>query len=298
MKHTQKLVILLLASILIWGCDTKSKKEKEALRAEITKLEEQNNQLLQGNTTMTKSVADYQNALKEIDQQLAAIDDKHELIKAKSNEVKGDANTEEEILLHIEHLHSQMENAKHKINHLNKNMADLRKENDDQHEELHKMDLYINDLANTVLERDSEIVALHDALTVQGIGLAALMQAYGEQALYNEVLLDIINTGFYVAGTTKELKEMGVIGTEGGFIGIGKVKVLSANAPVQFLTPIDIRTTDIIELACKKASLITAHAPESYEFTFDKENNITMLGIANKLKFWQETNYLVIEVIN
>ena len=298
MKHTQKLVILLFASILIWGCDTKSKKEKEALRAEITKLEEQNAQLSQGNFTMTKSVADYQNALKEIDQQLAAIDDKHELIKAKSTEVKGDANTEEEILLHIEHLHSQMENAKNKINHLNKNMNDLRKENADQHEELHKMDLYINDLANTVLERDSEIVALHDALTIQGIGLAVLMQAYGEQAMYNEVLLDIINTGFYVAGTTKELKEMGVIDTEGGFIGIGKVKVLSANAPLQFLTPIDIRNTDIIELSCKKASLITSHAPESYEFTFDKENNITMLGIANKLKFWQETNYLVVEVLN
>jgi hypothetical protein len=298
MKSVKLLFALAVLLVLIYSCNTQMKKENEALKAEISMLAERNAELAKGNFDLEHSIDNYQAMLKEIDDQLALIDEKHVLVKNKSAEFKNDAKVEEEILLHIEHLHHQMENSKHKIAHMQKNMNKLRKENADQHEELHKMDLYINDLANAVVKRDSEIVVLHDALVVQGLTIGALAEAYTEQAVYNEVLLDIINTGFFVAGTKKELKDMGIIDMEGGFIGIGRVKTLNANAPVEFLTPIDIRDTDIIEFYAKKADLITPHAMESYEFTMDKEKELVSLGIANKLKFWQETNYLVVELVN
>lgn len=298
MKNTKILLILAFAGLLLNACDNQTKKENEALKAEIAMLAERNAELSHGNFNMEHSIENYQSMLKEIDQQLAAIDEKHELVKGKSAEFKNDAQVEEDILLHIEHLHNQMENAKHKIAYLNENMNTLRKQNADQSEELHQMDNYINGLASIVVKKNNEITVLHDALLAQGITIGTLAQAYSEQAMYNEVLLDIINTGFFVTGTKKELKEMGIIDMEGGFIGIGRVKTLNANASMEFLTPIDIRTTDIIELSGKKAELITSHAPESYEFTFDKEIGLTLLGIANKIKFWQETNYLVVEIVN
>jgi outer membrane murein-binding lipoprotein Lpp len=298
MKHTKILFIMAFAGLLLASCNNQAKKENEALKAEIAALSAENNQLAEGTFSLALAVEEYHKTLKEIDQQMTAIDEKHQLVKQQSVEIKNDEDVKEDILLHIEHINHMMENSKQKIAHLNNNLNELRKENADQHEQIHQMDIYINNLVNLVVKRDNEIKALHGALMVQGVAIEGLAQAYTEQYIYNDVLLDIINTGFFVSGTKKELKEMGILDMEGGFIGIGRVKTLNANAPVQFLTPIDIRTTDIIELTGKKAELITTHAPESYEFTFDKENDLALLGIANKLKFWQETNYLVVEIDN
>lgn len=297
MKNLSCVFMLLGLSVLI-SCNNQAKKENEALKAEIAMLAEQNAELAMGNINMEFSIESYHALLKEIDQQLAAIDTKHELVKAKNAELKNDEQVAEEILLHIEHLQHQMENNKHKIAHVNKNMEALRKQNADQHEELHMMDMYINNLVNLVVKQDTELVMLHDALMAQGLDMDALSKAYENQAMYNEVLLNILNTGFYVAGTKKELKELGIIDMEGGFIGIGRVKTLNANAPVEFLTYIDIREADMFEFPGKKAELITAHSTDSYELTIDKKNELVFLGIANKLKFWQETNYLVVEVVN
>lgn len=298
MKNVKTIMILVVAGILIYACDNQAKKENEALKAEIALLAEENLALAEGVFEQELTIENYHAMLKKIDQQVAALDEKHELVKNKSVEYKNDAQVEEEILLQIKHVHHQMENAKHKIAHVQKNMNELRKENEADHEQLHQMDMYINDLATMVYERDMEIDALHSVVEEQGIDIALLAEAYGEQAMYSEVLLDIINTGFFIAGTKKELKEMGIIDMEGGFMGIGRVKTLNANASEEFLIPIDIRDTEIIEFEGKKGALITTHPIDSYEFTIDKDKELVFLGIANKLKFWQETNYLVIEIVN
>ncbi|MCB0805756.1 MAG: hypothetical protein KDC05_08140 [Bacteroidales bacterium] len=296
MKTIAKMLFVAAIFAVAYSCSNETKKQNEALKAEVDALARENAELANGNMDMEHSIQNYQAVLKDIDAQLASIDEKQNLIKSKSNEFKDDAAVQEEIQIHMQHLHHQMENSKHKIAHLNNNMNKLRKENAHQAEELHKMDRYINDLANLIVRKDSEIVMLQDAVMVQGIALGGLAEAYANQAVYNEVLLDIINTGFYVAGTKKELKDMGIIEMEGGFIGIGRVKTLNANAPVEFLTPVDIRNTDRLEFAGKNAELITPHATESFEFAFDDDTETVSLGISNKLKFWQETNYLVVQL--
>jgi hypothetical protein len=206
--------------------------------------------------------------------------------------------TEEDILLHLEHIQHMMENSKHRIAHLNNNVNALRKADSVDHEKIHMLEVELYDMAGMIVTRDTEIAAMHDMLTAQGFAIGTLADAYNDQLAYSEVLLDILNTGFFVAATKKELKEMGILNMEGGFLGIGRVKTLNANAPVQFLTPIDIRQTDIIELAGKKATLITNHPADSYEITFDEDRDLVLLGVSNSLKFWQETNYLVVEIEN
>ena len=293
-----KLTIALVAVAFLIACSNQAKKENEALKAEIAMLAEENALLAEGTMDMALTIESYHEALKEIDQQIAAIDEKKQFVHTKSPEFKTDAEVEEDILNHVNHIHHMMENSKHKINHLNTNIAELRKAEDADHERIHLLEEELLDMAGMVVARDTEIDALHDMLEAQGFAIITLADAYNEQLAYSEVLSDILNTGFFVAATKKELKEMGILDMEGGFLGIGRVKTLNANAPVQFLTPIDIRDTDIIELKGKKAELITKHADDSYEFTFDKDNDLVFLGVANKLKFWQETNYLVIEIID
>ncbi len=293
-----KFAIVLGAVIFVIGCSNQAKKENEALKAEIAILAEENALLAEGTMDMTQTIESYHKVLKEIDQQIAAIDEKKQLVHSKSPEFKTDAEVEEDILAHVDHIHHMMENSKRKINHLNNNIAELRKAEAADHDRIHFLEEELYDLAGMVVARDTEITAMHNMLAAQGFAIITLTDAYNEQLAYSEVLSDILNTGFFVAATKKELKEMGILDMEGGFLGVGRVKTLNANAPVQFLAPIDIRDTDIIELKGTKAQLITKHAEDSYEFTFDRDKELVFLGVANKLKFWQETNYLVVEIID
>ena len=287
-----------IALVALISCDDQASRENEALKAEIAMLAEQNALLAEGTFEMASTIESYHEALQEIDARIAAIDEKKDLVKQKSPEFSSDADVEADILLHIEHVHHMMENSKHKIRHLHAQVSDLRKAEDADHERIHMLEEELHDMAGMVVARDTEIVALHDMLEAQGYAIITLADAYSDQMAYSEVLLEIINTGFFIAGTKKELMELGILDMEGGFMGIGRVKTLNENAPVEFLTPIDIRDTDIIELQAKNASLITNHPMESYEFTIDKDKNLVFLGVANKLSFWQETNYLVIEIVN
>jgi hypothetical protein len=280
------------------SCNNEARKENERLRAEINMLAEENAMLAEGNFDLARSVDTYHNMLREIDQQVAAIDGKHELIKKKTGEVVTDADVEEDILLHVEHMHHMMENSKHKIAHLSETMDDLRKENLEDHEQMHKMDIYIHDLATLVVKRDMEIEALHNSLKSKGMNNAALYSAYKKQKDYSDLLLYIINSAFYVAGTKKELKEMGILDMQGGFIGIGRVKTLNADAPVELFKPIDIRETRSITINGKKANLITPHPSDSYALNTLNEDKALALEITNNLKFWQETNFLVVEVVD
>jgi len=291
-------IIAVAAIGVLTACSNQAAKENEALKAEIAVLAQENALLAGGSVDLANTVDEYHEVLNEIEQQLAVIDEKKQLVRKMGPEFKTDKQVEQDILQHIEHLNELMENSKHEINHLNQNVNELRMASDADHERIHLLEEALYDMAGMVVARDTEIDALHDTLAAQGLSIALLAEAYDDQHAYSEVLLDILNTGFYVAGTKKELKEMGIMDMEGGFLGIGRVKSLNANAPVQFFVPIDMRDTDIIELEGKRVELLTPHPLESYELTFNEDKQLVFLGFANKLKFWQETNYLVIEIIN
>lgn len=293
-----KFIIVMVVVVGISACSNQTIKENEALKAEIAALAAENDLLAGGTVDLANTVDEYHEMLNEIEQQLAVIDEKKLLVKEMGPEYKTDRQVEQDILQHIEHLNELMENSKHEINHLNQNVSELRMAGDADHERIHLLEVELYDMAGMVAARDTEIDALHDVLAEQGLSMVLLAEAYDDQIAYSEVLLDVLNTGFYIAGTKKELKEMGIMDMEGGFLGIGRVKTLNANAPVQFLTPIDIRDVDIIELKGKRAELLTRHPQDSYDFTFSEDKELIFLGFANKLKFWQETNYLVIEIIN
>lgn len=295
---TIKFTFAILALSMMLACNTQVKNENKALKEEIAKLQEENAVLAQETMEMAYNMEYYHETMLEIDQLIAAIDVKKQLVTEKSPEYMTDEQVREDILMHLDHINEMMENSKHKINQLNANVDDLRNASGADQEKIHLMEEELLDMAEMVVSRDSEVDALHDMLEQQGYTIDALATAYEEQKAYSEVLVEILNTGYYVAGTKKELKEMGIIDLEGGFLGLGKVKSIKSNAPIERFTLVDIQDTKMIELKGKKASLITTHPAESYEFTFNKEKELIFLGVADVMKFWQESNYLVIEIEN
>ncbi len=298
MKKTMTVLFMAVMGLMITSCSTQTKKENTALKAEIDELKKQNAELSGETYTMSSEIGEYRLMLEEIEENIAAYDDKSHTVKSIMSSDNNDEDVEEDILLHIEHMHGLSENSKHKVAYLDKNVKQLRQDENVDQDEVHMLEMEVRDLAITVVEKDNEIDALHEEVAVEGIDITELVDAYEDQAIYTDVLEEIINTAFFVAGTKKELKVMGVLDMEGGFIGMGRVKKLNDDASLEFMVPVDVDQTDIIELDGKKAELVTPHSADSYSITYNKETNVTILEISNKLQFWQETNYLVIEIKN
>ena len=105
---------------------------------------------------------------------------------------------------------------------------------------------------------------------------------------------DELNTAFYVIGTSKELKEQGIITKTGGFIGLGKLMKLKEDFNKDYFTQIDILKIKEITLGNKKVEILTTHSKSSYKLKGDK--TIEKLEITNPKDFWSVSKYLVMVV--
>jgi hypothetical protein len=108
-----------------------------------------------------------------------------------------------------------------------------------------------------------------------------------------EDLKEMVNRAFYFNGSSNELLTKGIIEKEGGFIGIGRVKVLNANSPEALFNKVSKETTDSLVFKTKSLKLITDHPAES--FTIKEGKDQSVLKIVDKKAFWKQGNYLVIQ---
>ena len=289
----KNLMTLILIAIVVLGCTTNMKNENAELKAELAALAEENEMLAAGDIDMELKVEEYQAMLLEIDQNLASIDEKHKTVKdltaANAEEV------DEDILLHLEHVHGTMANTKHKIAHMQNNLDELYKDEATDKEIIAVMEYELDQATEAVISRDEVIDDLNAAVVAEGYEIEALSVAYEQQAAMSEELYEILNTAYVVVGTRKELKEFGIIEKGGGIKGMGSVKSLAATADDDWFVTVMIDATDVIELYCKKAKVLSLHPESSYKFIGEKD--IEGLAILDRTAFWDKSDFLVIEVV-
>jgi chromosome segregation ATPase len=95
-----------------------------------------------------------------------------------------------------------------------------------------------------------------------------------------------LNTAWYVFGTSKELKEQGIL---------QKGEVLKGDYNKEYFTKIDIRKVNVISLESKSASLLTNHPAGSYTLLKDSKGEYA-LHITDVAQFWSVSKYLVVKV--
>jgi hypothetical protein len=123
--------------------------------------------------------------------------------------------------------------------------------------------------------------------------LATLIEMYRDKSQLADMQRNELNTAWYAVGTSKELRNNGVLTKEGGVIGLGGVNKLNTSDLAKgYFTRIDITSTTSIPVAAKKAKLATTHPEGSYRF----ENGATKLVITDPAAFWSISKYLVVEV--
>lgn len=158
----------------------------------------------------------------------------------------------------------------------------------------------INGLTRQLQEKDAELTKLRAQLAEKDVMIEELgttvnslkdenaqvrqQKEETEQIAKNQDTQ--LNTAWYVFGTSKELKEQGIL---------SKGEVLQGNYNKSYFTKIDIRKVNVIALESKSARLLTTHPAGSYTLLKDSKGEYT-LRITDAAKFWSVSKYLVVKV--
>jgi len=148
----------------------------------------------------------------------------------------------------------------------------------------------LNNAAQELIVREKEFNEMKSSFEDDIEGLQA---AYETQLKIAEDLKELVNRAFYFAGTASELSSKGIIEKEGGFIGLGRVKVLNANSQEVLFNKIPKDVSDSLIFMSKSLKVITEHPMESYSIQESKEKSV--LYITDKKAFWKLGNYLVVQ---
>ena len=102
---------------------------------------------------------------------------------------------------------------------------------------------------------------------------------------------NILNTGYYIIGSEKELLSKEIV-YKSGFIG--RTLKINENRSLDSFTQVDIRNLDHVMIGQKKATLVSSHPAESYEFVMADDGTFESLQIKDKNKFWEYSKVMVI----
>jgi hypothetical protein len=282
-----KATLFLSLIVLMFACNTDELEQKIA-ELEAEKIEASGN--LEGKEEL---IVDFMSSMNEIQANLTTIKERENIITARFDKgnMEMNNNMKDDIIGDIDLINNLLIENKQKMAALQSKFRRSEKESNMKIAELETM---IENLVKQMDLKDGEIASLHSQLAEANTQLVVMFDEYNNRLEELGNKEDVINTAYYCYGSSKELKEQGVITKQGGFIGIGKTAKLSEDFNKEYFTQIDISVTKEIELASGEVKLITNHATDSYRV--EGEEGAKKLIIVDSESFWASSKYLVIEV--
>jgi septal ring factor EnvC (AmiA/AmiB activator) len=279
------IILYTALALFIAACNTSS---TDGSSPELDSLKAENERLKAEAMTKDQSIDEFLQSLNEIEENLNAIKEREKIVRITSTSMENQNTKQEQIAADINMIGQLLLENKNKIASLNKKL----KAAGIKSAELEKI---IEGLNKKLDEKDNEIAALKEELTIANAALEKLFVEYNQRLEELDDKTGKLNTAYYVIGTKKELLEKGVITKEGGFVGIGKTNKLKSDFNKEYFTKIDVTTTSSIPLLTKKATVITTHPSGSYKIEGSKDK-AEKLVISNSDEFWSASKYLVIIV--
>lgn len=280
----KKLFSLTVITAVLFSCS--NPETENNTNPEFQKLSEENQKLKEETAKKEEEINSFIESFNEIQKNLDEIKEREKLVAVNTSDPELQNSKKQEIADDINLINELLVKNKEKISALNKKL----KKANLKIEELEKM---IERLTKQLEDKDTEIASLKETLEKANAAYKDLFVEYNARLDEIENQTNKMNTAFYAYGSSKELKEKGVLTKEGGFIGIGKAEKLKDDFNKEYFTQIDIMEVKSIVLACKKAKLITSHPTSSYKFE-GPEGKVEKLVITNPENFWGTSKYLVI----
>ena len=283
MKKIKSLVVTLflgLVAINFTSCGP-SEKEPNPLADSLSNV---NGELSGKLSEKEAALQQFVTTFNEIQDNLNAIKEKEKIVtgSAKAGDVKS---KEDQIKEDIQAIYDLMGKNKNRINSLTKKLKASKVK-------IEGLEQMLATLQAQLTEKDNEITDLKSQIEALNIELSNINTNYEEIEQEVEVKTEKLNTAFYAFGTSKELKEKGIITKEGGFIGMGKTSKLKDDFNRDYFTKIDITQTTSINIGAKKVKILTTHPSSSYKLSGEK--SVEKIEITNVEDFWGASKYLVI----
>ena len=231
-----------------------------------------------------------ENNLSEISARYSKVNSLKQSNPEMSSRVKGQITDQ---LAEIDNMLSQ---NKQKIASLNAKISNLGQENS-------KLQEFVDNLNVRIADQEMQISNLMNELAVSKATIQQLSENVSDLTKSNQEKDDYIayqaseaNKAYYIVGSFKELKELGIVSKSGGFIGIGKKQNTSADMDVSKFQTIDRSKVTTIAINQRKAQVISKHPEGSYELIYDENDakKVAYLTIKDVKAFWRYTDYLVV----
>jgi len=242
-------------------------------------------------------INDWLTTFEQIENDLNLIKQKEKIISLQSNGQEFTQNRKKQVIEDIRYLNTLLEENKKKIASLSAQLNNsggaikgLQVKIANLEKTITQYEADVNELKSTLANKDFEIGELNRKMTAFESTIDEKVEIINEQDIK-------LNQAFLVSGTSRELKDKGIVSKEGGFLGLGKRGSLAGNVNDSLFAMIDVRGTRNIEVNSKRAKLVTRHPSESYTMVRDADNKISSIEINDPDNFWRFSRYAVVEII-
>ncbi len=288
----KKILIGCFCLAALASCNVKSSSEYKTLEAQRDSLAQINAQNSGELTEMMDIINDVEenfNKIKEAEKYLTIESaSKGEMSNNTKSRIRDNFQMISEILeknkKDLDNLNQRLKASGNQNASLNKMVARLNKE-------LEEKNNTIVELQETLAKRDAQIAELQVAVQELTQNIETMTEQTEQQISTIKEQDKMLNTAYYMFGTSKELKEAKVV--SGGFLTSNKV--LNENIEKSKFLKVDIRDTKSIPVYAKKAKVLSEHPKDSYAWEKDATDNM-VLKISDYQKFWSLTKFLIIEV--
>ena len=148
----------------------------------------------------------------------------------------------------------------------------------------------VAELNEAVANKEQQIVGLTETLTEAQETLATTVAQNEQQQEVINTQDEMLNTGFYIVGDKKKLKELGLL--EGSLLS--KKRLTSKGFSTKGFTKIDIRELHQLPTGSKKVDILSTHPTNSYEMSV-RSDGTKVIVIKDPTEFWRHSRFLVVK---
>lgn len=259
----------------------------------MNELRQQNEALQQQVANKDAEIDSVFAALNAIEDNLAQVSAQYGVVQDLRRDGEGNTNIRGKITEQISSIESLLADNKAKLANLNNQLGAKNRKNKELQE-------FVTKLENRIAEQESQIAALNEELQNKNATIRVLNQNVADLTAANEEKDHTIaqriaeaNKAYYVVGTFKDLKSLGIIDK----VGVSKRRQQTTdNMETSVFTEIDRTQVSTITINAKRVKVVSKHPETSYQLVADSENSkvTAYLKILDVEQFWKYTDYLVI----
>ncbi|MDA3866359.1 MAG: hypothetical protein PF489_06355 [Salinivirgaceae bacterium] len=287
-KRLSQITLLIIAIGLFNQCNN-DQQEK------IDQLKEENRQLKRERAATEEHVYNLSETINFIQSNLDTIKEQEQIISTIArNDVENQKNAKAKISEDITSIYNKLIDNRRKLSQLQNRLGKDMSENKELQKLIERLNTQMDDKIIEVETLRNKLESMQgQIINLQGL-VDTLQNLRKQQQNVIAYQQKEMNTVYYAYGTQKELKDNNVITKKGGLLGIGKTRKLDDNLNHDYFTEAGKFELKTITLNARKVRIVTPHPEGSYILHGDKP--VDSIEITNPVKFWSNTQYLVIEI--